>query len=264
MHQRLRIVILGLLVLAANLSAHEIKVLVSCLVLPEGGGKATVYLSWGHRLPIDELVDGASIDRYELIAPDGATTTLKTDSLSLQTNSITVKDSGVHSVVVVRKPSVFTYVIGDDGERQMKRGPKTEHPSAKIDSAAKSLQSAKSLLVVGLPGNSAPKPLGLPFEIVPQHGPAKWTANTDIRFQVLIDGKPLPGAEVQARPIGFKPDEAWCYATETNRKGEFNLRPSVVGTWIIKAKFKKSTEGKTREEYDYESFTATLSFEVQP
>ncbi len=249
---------------AATASAHEIKVLVSRPVLPDGGGKTTVYLSWGHRQPVDELVDAAPLERYDVIAPGGKVTALKKEGVSLQANAVEVTGAGVHTAVVVRKPSVFTYVIDEDGERQFKRGAKSEHSGAKIDSAVRSVQTGAALIVVGKPGDAAPKAVGLPVEIVPLDGPNKWVANADVRFQLLIDGKPVSGADVSARPVGFKPDDAWSYATHSGSKGEFAIRPNTAGTWVVKAAVKQLTNGKTRDEYDYESFVTTLSLEVLP
>lgn len=245
-------------------SGHEIKVLASRLTLPESGGKSTVFLSWGHRLPVDELVDATPVERYEVVAPDGTATALKKEGTSLQENAVELKAAGVHTAVVTRKPSVYTYVLGEDGDRQLKRGPKSEHPPEKVESGTRYLQAGKALVVVGKPGDAAPKPLGLPVEISPLDGPARWAAGKDVRFQITLDGKPVPVADVQARFVGFKPDDAWCYATESDRKGEFAVRPDRAGTWVLKVTVKKLTKGKTRDEYDFEAFTATLTLEVLP
>lgn len=263
MHRTLTALV-ALLGVASVAAAHDMKVFASRHALPEGGGKATVYLSWGHRVPVDELVDAAPIERYDLVAPGGGVTALKKEGVSLQANAVELKEAGVYSAVVTRKASVYTYVLGDDGERQLKRGPKTEHAGAKIDSGTRYQQAGKALIVVGKPGDAAPKALGLPVEINPLDGPAKWTVNSDIRFQILLDGKPVPTAEVHARDLGFKPDEAWSYATESNRKGEFTVRPSRAGTWVVKVSAKKLTQGAVREQYDFESYTATLTLEVRP
>jgi len=47
-------------------------------------------------------------------------------------------------------------------------------------------------------------------------------------------------------------------------KGEFTVRPSRAGTWVVKASVKKLTQGATREQYDFESYNATLTLEVRP
>jgi uncharacterized GH25 family protein len=240
MLHRILAVLLACWLTPAGLFAHEIKVFSSRHALPEGG-KATIFLSWGHRVPVDELVDAASLERYELVPPAGKAVPLVREGTSLQANVVPLSQDGVYAVLVTRKASVFSYVLDDEGTRQLKRGPKTAHPADKLDSATRYQQAGKALIVVGKPGNTAPAPLGLPIEITPLEGPARWTAHTDIPFQILLDGKPVPTAEVQARPVGFKPDDAWAYATESNRQGGFRIRPSVAGTWVIKVNVKNLT-----------------------
>jgi uncharacterized GH25 family protein len=259
----MRFALVVLILFQAPLSAHEIKVFSSRMLLPEPG-KATIYLSWGHRLPVDELVDASPIERYEVLSPSGTSTALKNEGISLQANAINLKELGLHTAVIVRKPSIYTYVVNEDGERQLKRGAKTEHAGAKIESTSRYQQCGKSLIVVGKPGEEVAKQLGLPVEIVPLDAPTKWTTKSDLRFQILLRGKPVPTAAVEARDIGFKPDEAWSYATESNRKGEFVIRANRPGIWVVKVNVKSLIQGKLRDEFDFDALTATLSLEVRP
>lgn len=249
---------------AALSSAHEIKVLASRLLFDKDGGKTTVYLSWGHRLPVDELIDAAVLERYELRSPAGTVTALKKEGLSLQESTVEVKEPGVHQLLVTRKAGVFTRVIDADGNRLMKRGPKTEVKEGKIEYALRSQQSAKALIVVGEPSKEPIKPIGLALEIVPQDGPAVWTSKNALNFLVLLDGKPLPNAEVTARYIGFKPDDAWTHTVKTDANGVAIVTPGQAGAWVLKASHRIETTGTTRDLYDYESFVTTLALEVQP
>jgi uncharacterized GH25 family protein len=254
----------GLLCLALPTLAHELKVFASQYHLSEDTSKATVYLSWGHRVPVDELTDAATVERYDWLRPEGKATALKVEGKTLQANVVQGKEAGVYQVVVTRKPSVFTYVLDEEGNRQMKRGPRSSHEGAKIDSAVRSLQSAKTLLCVGKPSDKAPPPAGLPLEIVPVQGPTGWKARGEVRFRVLLAGKPLASAPVLARSLTFKPENAWNYATTSDRKGEFTVVPDAAGTWLIKVNTKQAADPKLRGEYDQESLTTTLSLEVQP
>ena len=163
-----------LICVATLASAHEIKVLASQLVVPEPGGKTTVYLSWGHRLPVDDLVDAAPIDRYDLIAPDAVSSPLKKDGISLQANSVTLPSVGVYRVVACRKPGVSTYVLDEQGERQLKRGSKKEVKEGRVESATRYQQCATALIVVGPAGAEPVKPTGLPVEIAPLDPPSAW------------------------------------------------------------------------------------------
>lgn len=244
--------------------AHDIKVLASRWYLPEGEAKTTIYLSWGHRLPVDDLIDASSLIRYDLVGPKGGTTPLAKADVSLQTNVMVLKEPGVHQAIVDRKSSIYTYVFDSEGTRQLKRGPKSAITEGKIDTASRYQQCAKALIVLGKPSDEAPKAIGQTFEIVPLDGPSKWTKNSAIRFRVLLEGKPVSAAEVTARYVGFRPDDAWGYATTSNRSGEFEIRPNHPGTWVTRVHVQRLTQGKLREEYDFDSFTATLSFEVRP
>ena len=244
--------------------AHEIKVLASQLIVEKEDGKSTIYLSWGHRLPVDDLVDADSIARYEVLTPGGAASKLKKADLGLQTNVVELKEAGVHQAVVERKGSVYTYVFDGEGVRQLKRGPKTAVKEGKIDFATRSIQSGKALIVVGKPSKDAVKPLHLPLEIVPLDGPADWTKDKDLRFQVLLEDKPVTGVELTARYVGFKPDNAWCYATASNREGIATVRPSQCGIWVLKVNHKRPARSSDREQFDQESFATTLTLEIRP
>lgn len=246
-------------------AAHELKIFSSRHAIAEPSGKATVYLAWGHRLPVDELTDAAAVPRYDWIAPDGTTTALKKEGVSLQENVITLSSPGLHTLVADRAPSIYSYVVNDAGERQLKRGSKADQAAgANVESGTRYVQSAKSLIIVGAPDQTVPRPVGMPIEIIPMEGAALWKPGRDIRFQVLLNGKPIPVADIDARYVGFKPDDAWCYSTETNKSGEFVLRAQQAGTWAVRATVKKLTKGDLRDQYDFEAFTATLTFEVQP
>lgn len=248
----------------APVVAHEIKVLASQLAVEKPGTKTTIYLAWGHRLPVDDLIDAESLERYDLVGPNGTATPLTKSGTSLQTNVSELKEAGLYQVLVARKPSVYTFVFDGDGQRQLKRGPKTAVSEGRIDYASRSLQTAKAVIVVGASSKQVLKPAGLPIEIVPLDGPAEWTSGKKLRFQVLLDGKRLSAAELTARYVGFKPDNAWCYATTTDREGQATVVPNQAGTWVLKVHVQRLANEAVRKEYDFESFTTTLTLEVKP
>jgi uncharacterized GH25 family protein len=262
---RVLVVLLAfLLTVTACVRAHEIKALASQLTLEKAGEKTTIYLSWGHRLPVDDLIDGDSLTRYDLVAPGGAVKALNKADLSLQTNVVELKDEGIHQVIVSKKPAVFTIVTDTEGEPQFKRGPKSQIKEGAIDHAFRREQFAKALIVVGAAKGSPPKPVGLPLEIVPLDGPTKWRSGRDLCFKVLFQGKVVAWEQVLATHVGFTPDTAWCFATETDNQGVATIRARKAGVWVVVVKVRKLTKGKTREQYDYEDCTATLTLEVRP
>jgi uncharacterized GH25 family protein len=258
--------VLGILAvpIAASLgSAHDLKVLASRWAFDAKGGKSTIYLSWGHHLPVDDLVDAAAIERYDLLTPDGSAKPLKKTDLSLQTNVVQLDAEGVHQVIVCRKVAVFTFVVDEEGNRVMKRGPKSAVKEGAIDYSLRSQQFAKALLVAGTAKKETVKPAGLPLEIVPVEEPAKWCKG-DLHFRVLFQGKPLGEEMLTATRIGFQPADAWCYATSTNHAGEAVVRADQAGIWVLRVHVRKPARGAAREQYDYESYTSTLTLEVRP
>ncbi len=249
---------------AASLSAHELKALASHLLVTKAGEKTTVYLSWGHTLPVDELVDAESVERYELLLPAGKATPLQAAGRSLQTNVVELAEEGVAQVVVGRKPAVLTYVVDAEGNRVLKRGPKSAVTAGKIDYGMRSQQFAKALIVTGPPKGEAVRPVGQALEIVPADGPAQWRAGGELRFLVLLHGKPAASEQVLATYVGHRPDHAWPLAATTDRKGVATVRPDRAGTWVFKAQVRKPADGSVREQYDYEAYTATLALEIRP
>ena len=241
--------------------AHELKVFASKLAVDRPGVKTTVYLSWGERIPVDDLIDGKTLERFQFLTPDGKVSRLNTNGVSLQTNVEELRDVGLHEIVVGKRPTVYTFVFGKDGKRSLKLCPKTEIKEGRIDYAGRSVQSAKAFIVVGT-CHKSPKPAGLPMEIVPLDPPSRWTKGTSLHFQVLLEGRPIPFVNVQARYVGFTPDDAWCYATDTNREGIAHIRPSHPGTWVILVHHKRPTSGALHDQYDFDSFMTTLTFEV--
>jgi uncharacterized GH25 family protein len=246
---------------ATVVRAHELKVFASKLAVDRPGVKTTVYLSWGERIPIDDLIDGATLARYELLAPDGKLTRLKTAGVSLQTNVEELRTAGLHEIDVAKKPTVYTFYFDKTGKRLLKLCPRTEIKEGRVDYAGRSTQSAKAFIVVG-PSKIPPKPAGLILEIVPLDPPTQWVKGSSLHFQVLLEGKPLPFVNVLARYVGFTPEDAWCYATDTNREGIAHLRPSHPGTWVILVRHKRPTSGAIHDQYDFDSFMTTLTLEI--
>jgi hypothetical protein len=190
---------------------------------------------------------------------------LKKSDVSLQTNSVEIKAEGVTRVVAVRKPAILTFVEDKDGKRVMHRGPKSSVTEGKIDHALRSQQFATALILAGSPTKKdGVKPVGLPLEIVPDELPSGWRPGRMIRFKVLFNGKPLPEETLFATHVGYRPDDAWCFATSTDHDGIAAVRATQAGTWVLKVRLKRPAAKEAQEEYDIESYTATLTLEIRP
>jgi uncharacterized GH25 family protein len=261
MVKRSVVLVAGLVWLAAAVvSAHELKVLADRFQVP-AGEQAKVFLSWGHSLTDDSPVDAQTLERFDVVSPGGTSARLKTGGLSVQSNQVLLREPGVYQVAASRQPAVLTYVHDEFGNRMMRRGPKSSVTDGEIDYAQRSQHSAKALLVAGAPTAAAIEPVGLPLEIVPLDGPTAWRAGNAVRFRVLFRGQPVAGEQVLATHAGFDED-AWCFATNTDAEGVATVRPHEAGTWVLLVNLRKLTRGPTREQYDFESSTTTLTMGI--
>lgn len=254
-----------LLILVASVagpaSAHELKLFANRLVLPKAGEKATVYLSWGHRFPVDDLVDAATLDRYDVTAPDGTVTALKKDGIGMQEHAVTLPAEGIHGVAVIRKPSVVTYVRDEQGNRQFRRGSKKDHAGARIDSSTRTVSSASLMLVAGASA-VAPKPVHLPLELLPTTAPGQWSATTGVRIRVLVRDAARAGVKIVAHPKFSREDEAWIDAGTSDERGELLWKPPSSGVWVLKATTEQPAPDDRKAEFDTDTMTTTLTLPV--
>lgn len=244
---------------------HDLKVLVSNLVSKPGADE-TVYISYGHVLPVGGQIDAETLDDYHVRTPSGSVTYLKKEGVSLQANEVHVDEQGVYQAVAARQPAIWCDVVDEKGNHTHHRGPRSSAntPGTTVEQATRSQSFAKALMLSGEESDAAPEPLGHDIEIVPVGGPSSWRAGKDVRFRVLFRGQPLRNADLQATYIGFKPDGAWCYATSTDAEGIATVRPSQAGTWVLRTKTQRPAEPGDRAEFDVEAYTATLAMEVRP
>ncbi len=255
---------LALSIVTAAAQAHELRVVADPYQVASPGERTTVFLSWGHSLADDNPVAAETLERYDLIAPGGSVSPLAREGLAVQANARTLSEPGVYQVAASRQATVLTYVRDAEGNRLMRRGPKSSVTEGDIDYGQRSQHTAKALLVAGTPGAGAVEPAGLPLEIVPLDGPDRWRAGRTIRFQVLFDGQPADRELLLAAYDGFEPEEAWCYAIQTDGEGVAPLRADQPGLWTLLVRVRKLADEATRPEYDYESTTTTLTMPIRP
>lgn len=251
------------LILTPTSQAHDLKVMASRLAA-NPGDQETIYLSYGHVLPVDSPLDGETLQDYQLLTPSGSVQVLNREGTSLHANVVQVEEEGLYQAAATRKPSVYSVVADANGNHQHIRKPKNQITEGTIERSARSHQFAKALMVSGANADQAVKPLGHELEIIPVDAPNDWRSGRDLAFRVLFRGKPLASGDLVATYVGFKPDNAWCYATSTDAKGVANVRPSQPGTWIIRVRTQLPAARAHQEEYDVESYGATLVLEVRP
>ncbi len=249
--------------LAATGRAHDLRVLVARMMAAPGQDD-TVYVSYGHALPVDQPIDADWLQDYHVKLPSGSFQTFVKEGTSLHSNVIHVEEEGLYQAVATQKPAVWTEVVDPKGVHTHVRAAKKSIKEGTAEHAMLIKKYAKALLISGPQTTSPPEPLGHELEIVPVEPSADWKAGHDLNFKVLYRGKPLPSADLVATYIGFKPDAAWCYATTGDTKGLAVVRPQQAGTWVLRVKTTRPAAKDRQEEYDEEVVTATLVLEVRP
>ncbi len=252
-------------VLVADCRAHDLKVMLSRFQV-EPGANDTVYISYGHVLPVDGPIDASTLDEYYLRTPSGSVSYLKKEGVSVQSNDVHIEEEGVYQAVAARQPSVWCEVVDATGNHSHHRGTRSSilREVGTVELATYSHTYAKAILISGKTPDKPVEPLGHEIEIVPVTAPQEWRSGRDVQFKVLFQGKMLSSAELLATYVGFKPDNAWCYATYSDAKGIAVVRPSQAGIWVLRVKKQKPAPKDKQAEYDVESYTGTLVLEIQP
>jgi uncharacterized GH25 family protein len=160
--------------------------------------------------------------------------------------------------------TVWTEVVDAKGEHIHLRAAKASIKEGSVERATRIHKFAKALVVSGSKAARPAEVLGHELEIVPVEVPADWRTGRDLHFRVLFRGKPLPSGDLVAAYIGFKPDNAWCYATSTDAKGTALFCPTRPGTWVVRVKAQQPAGKDKLAEYDNEAYTATLALEIRP
>jgi uncharacterized GH25 family protein len=256
------------LVLATALSAqaHSLRVIVTRPV-QEPGRKGTVYLCWGHLLPVDELVAAEDLGLFQLHTPSGSTRPLESSGRSLQANEVTFDEPGLYQVAATRKTSVYTSYADATGKIAFARLPKSEvkvPEGGKINSSAKGQQFAKAVVISGDSANRAMAPLGHALEIVVEGspGPKGYSPDEPMRVRLLFHGKPLAGVKVSAANTRLNPDGGPEVSAETDAEGRVALDLAEPGTWVLEASHKVDASPEDRRSFDFDSYLATLSIPV--
>jgi hypothetical protein len=121
---------------------------------------------------------------------------------------------------------------------------------------------AKAILKVGEGGPSdlATKPAGLRIEIVPLEDPTQLgSAGNELPVRVLFEGKPFEGVFVYPLAEG---EEVYTTGYETDADGKAQVPIKTTGLWSLHCIYMRPYAD--RNEADWESFFATVTFQVRP
>jgi uncharacterized GH25 family protein len=130
--------------------------------------------------------------------------------------------------------------------------------SGEADQRGRELYSkhAKAIAHADGAGSVVTRPVGQPIEIVPLQDPATVKPGGTLRFQVLFQGKP---AGVMAMAAA---STAGGQTLTTDAQGRGTVTLKTGGPWKLHTI--KMVRLEQREKADWESFWASLTFEIRP
>ncbi|MCK3654410.1 hypothetical protein A4G19_01090 [Pasteurellaceae bacterium Macca] len=109
--------------------------------------------------------------------------------------------------------------------------------------------------------------VGQRLELIPQINPARVKVGEALPIQVLFEGKPLAGAQVDAKFAGFgiaDPDdhhnEAAAFTQKTDKNGIVNVVVLKEGYWRVRTAFKQDYPDHKVCQFDHNK--ASLTFEI--
>ncbi len=189
--------------------------------LPKAGD-VVVYVTSGDRFPLDKKMPASQMEAYKALAPDGTLTDLPQSDNGLYATEFKAAQEGTYVFGVAKKPITVNRKVKDEAgnERQ---------------STLAIFRSAKTILTVGKPSDTALKPLGLRIEIVPRVHPASLKVGDYFDFDVLLDGKPFDEhIVVQATHDGFSQEtREFAYASQKNPGAPGRVRIMTPGVWRV-------------------------------
>ena len=119
---------------------------------------------------------------------------------------------------------------------------------------------AKTLVVSDAPDEGYATPAGLVIEIVPEADPSKLRAGESLPVRVLFKGKPAPNLRVE-RAFVAAGRNARSVVGRTDRHGRLTIPIDSDGRWRLHA---VHMQASTRADADWESYWASLTFEIPP
>lgn len=255
MKKNIRFLALAALLVAASIapqaaSAHDMWI--TCPATAPGQN-LTVDIGYGHAFPATETVEMNLIDQPRVIGADAVIKTKPAGDMKFASVSPLAKGSYV--VVSGRVP--MWYTKSPEGTVHK---PKNEVPDA--ISCGRYVKFAKAIVNVGGASGDVSKPVGLDMEIVPLVNPATVKVGGDLPIQVLLNGKPMPKAEVMATFAGFTKDgKAMAFYQRADKDGKVNVKLWHAGQWLVRT-FQKEAY-KDPAKCDTFAQTTVLSFDVK-
>lgn len=231
---------------------------------PREGEVVTLDAAFAETFFVPEVVFDRS--RFEITAPDG--TKREPDSVQY------FKSRAVVEQTMPTQAGTWRFSTGPrvgavfrnweiDGRKESTRDPKAAVPEgARMLPSFQAITLAETYLTIGAPDRGALKPRGSGIEIIPVTHPADLYTGESFVFEVLQDGKPVSGQDIEVTEAVWTSDrKADVVRLKTADDGRATLALRRAGTWLALVRHRtKAPSGAPADEL---SLTATLVFQVR-
>ena len=257
--------ILGGLALTALLgaslpaTAHEF-ILKPDTATPAAGHKTRVQAQASHVFMISEEAEKPENVNLQLVQKGKPTPVTLTEDASLAAlvGDITLTDTAPALLVGHRLPQIWSETT--EGVLEGNRA-QLEAQGKKVRSVGKYEKFAKSLLNPAANDTLYKTPQNQMLEIVLLDNPATVKPGGVMNVQVLLRGKPLPGAAVGLTHDGFsKEEDAYKVTATTDAQGKAALAVDAPALWMVRTATVEKTPGT---DADAHHLRATYVFPVR-
>lgn len=276
--QRLGMSALAFCALAVAARAHQLWIGANNYVLSYPGPRpgpvaTTAYVTFGHKLPIDDTLDDERFGGLYLVSGDKPARKLDTAPTGYRSASLTFEAAGAHWLSSVNKPIFSTQMKDDKGVVTYARVPKTEAPktggrvvdATQIHGFAKTLLFVKGEGVAAKADALAAKPLGHTLEIVPAKNPSALAKGETLSVQVHFRGRPYKEESIEliAEHIaGAYVGKPAKWIGRTDNQGRVEVPLALAGPWQLMVTVLDAPPEDIKGKADQVRYRATLVFEV--
>jgi len=257
---------------AGSLFAHDLYLMPAKFTV-KPGDRLTVAIHNGDAFPESE--NSPVLNRLRDVKLGNAPVRGLRDLQNKATGEVTVGGKGTFILTtrtipsfIELKPAEFeNYLIEEslDHVRQYRQ----EHNESSKPGRERYAKFAKAIVTSGTPDDGYKKPAGFAIEFIPEQNPATLKTGDELTVQVLHDGKPSFNLSVEASnesetKIVGRLDSSGRIRIPITRAGRWRLHTVAMRRAAQPKANGDASEDALKQAADWESFWASLTFEIHP
>lgn len=258
--------IVTLALTAAPLSAHDFWLAATAHGGSPGSTTVTITGNVGETFPVaDTNTTADRVDLWRVIGPTGehpAAREFTQEGRSFATQTTVPMPGTFLGIMTIKAREIemtgkeFTEYLHEEGLSTVVA---ERARDGKSDTPARERYARYAKVVLGGDAGSAPhlhQPVGLKAEFVPLRNPAALRVGDPLSVQLLVNGRPVVGAQVSALAHDARVD------VRTDPEGVATFTVTNPGAWLIRTVHMAPAEDVGTARVDWESYWVTLAFEV--